>query len=603
LDAPWPTDERRSADGRPDLSGFPTANVPLTAGIIEGWARRLERDALGFGNNTGAWFRFAGSLDLPTQTEGTPSDPVVWIDVDTGELAPLDLRFIEDPLGDPFWAENTLAVIPRLGHGPRSGARVVVAVLRSAGAASGSDWEVPDVVQQALDRAGVRGKVAVATSFTVQDATGQLRALRDDLDARLVQPPVTFRRVVRLRIAPGTTESGEAGTAFTAVYEDGTERTNFLAVFADLQAREVDLAGPDWPMEVYEGELQTWNYQGLADRPYMRPGLQHVQDVSRESGFIAMDLSGVRATPETAPMRIVVAVPRGRPATGVLVYDHGTGGHAYEVLQRRDPLHDTRSVLVEYAQAGQVVIGRDASLYGVRYPLIEEGYAGGSLGFYNIVNLPAFRDNQRQTALDGHVVNRWVQDGGLERDLGVVVGPERLRAGHSLGSVTSNLGLAMDPDGWDKAMLTGTGGVFAHYFLDTGLLENEIEADTIQALFGLFGATPPDQVSTEAALGAAIGAPEAAWGQIDRQHPVIHLFQWTMDPSDPMAVAKDEAVPTFVVVSPGDWQTPDFTARALVGRLPSATSTDCVARSNYDPHHCLWREPEGPPLVRGWLAR
>ena len=45
--------------------------------------------------------------------------------------------------------------------------------------------------------------------------------------------------------------------------------------------------------------------------------------------------------------------------------------------------------------AGWAVVGRDADLYGQRYPLIDEGF-GASLGFYNVVNPPAFRDNLRR---------------------------------------------------------------------------------------------------------------------------------------------------------------------------------------------------------------
>jgi hypothetical protein len=74
--------------------------------------------------------------------------------------------------------------------------------------------------------------------------------------------------------------------------------------------------------------------------------------------------------------------------------DHGTGGHAYSAVQRISTGDDGWAMANALASAGTAVVGRDQPLYGTRYSLIEDGF-GGSLGFYNIGNLPAFRDNQR----------------------------------------------------------------------------------------------------------------------------------------------------------------------------------------------------------------
>jgi hypothetical protein len=78
-----------------------------------------------------------------------------------------------------------------------------------------------------------------------------------------------------------------------------------------------------------------------------------------------------------------------------------------------------------------------------------------------------------------------------------------------------------------------------------------------------------------------------------------------MDPSDPMSVARDIHTPAFVVIAPGDKQTPDFTAEALAQptALQRATVRTCEATSDYDPHQCIWREAAGPALLAEWLAR
>lgn len=600
FDSPFPSDDLL-VDGHMTLPGFAEAPGALGAGVVGGWRTQAEAVNLGFGVNTGAWLRTSAHLDLPDTTEGTPDDAIVWVALDGSEQLPLDVRQVDDPAGDPFWARNTVAVTPTLGHPPRAGVPYVVALMASREVGPPAGWEPPDGVRDALKAAGIRGRPASATVFTPQDATGQLRAMATLADTNLPDfGAVVLREVTTLAYAEGVTPSGEQATVETVTYADGGTRQVFLS-YDPGEVFTVDLT--DWPMVVYEADLPTLSLQPLDDRPYMSPGLGHLFDVGRHTGWIAFDADGPTTTPRVEPMRITVQVPRSGSARGVVVWDHGTAGDAYNIVHRPSPDDDGRGVATAFADAGWAVVGRDANLYGDRYPLVDDGFTDGSLGFYNIVNLPAFRDNQRQTALDGHVLARWIQTDLADALPDTTIDTTHLRrAGHSLGSVTSNLGLAMAPDLWEDAFLVGTGGVFSHYFLDTGLLSG-IDPALIGTLLGLIGAPTPDPVTTPAILGAALGLPEPAWAAIDRQHPVVSLFQSIMDPSDPMAVARDEAVPTWVLIAPGDRQTPDFTAHALAEALPDATVSICEARGTYDPHQCLWREPEGLDALRDWLAR
>ncbi len=607
FDLPFPSDEHHLVDGRPDLTGYPLAEPPLTADLEGGWAARLQTATTGFSNNGAAYLRFDGPLDLPSQTSGTPDDPVVMVSLDgDAELLPLEVRFIDDAGDDPHWGDHTLAVAPALGHPPRSGGRYAVVVRKAAGAAPPKGWDAPDEVHEALDAAGVKGGVASATVFTVQDATGELRALAAEVDARTGDwQATTWRRVVEIRYEAGETESGNEATVFTARFEDGSERVAYLSYDPD-EVQTIDLT--DWPMSVWEVDVPTLNFQPEADRPYMSPGLLTIQDTDRFTGWIDVDAAGVHAEPWVESMRVTVSIPldgsgQPRDAVGVVLWDHGTAGHAYNIVQRANVNDDSRALAQVFADEGWVVVGRDASLYGTRYPLIDEGY-GGSLGFYNVVNLPAFRDNQRQTAIDGHLLANWVQDRLADELPEGTADTSRLRrAGHSLGSVTTNLGVAAAPDRYESAFLSGTGGVFTHYFLDTGLVAT-IDPSLVSSLFPLFGADAPEEITTQSVAGAILGIDEQMWPHVDRLHPLLTLFQWTMDPSDPMATARDETLPTFLSISPGDYQTPDFTAEALAIALPDATVRTCQATStDYDPHHCLWREDDGPEILREWLQQ
>jgi hypothetical protein len=456
--------------------------------------------------------------------------------------------------------------------------------------------------------------VAMATVFTVQDGTAQLRTLFADSDERISESAytdalaevATFRRVARLDFAQGETPSGKAATVSTVTFEDGSTSVAYLDNNPDAFDRSIDMIN-DWPAAVYEGQIPVLNYQDEDDRPYMKPGALHATDTDRMTGWIDFEPDGtLTSEPWIEWMRVVVSLPKGSDGAPienapVLVWDHGTGGQAYEIVHRPwESTETSRALASVFTEAGVATIGHDATLYGQRYPLIDQGY-GAQLGFYNVVNLPAFRDNQRQTAVDAHVLQVFVKE-HLDAFLpaGSVDETRMRKGGHSLGSVTSNLGLAGAPEAWEAGFLSGTGGVFSHYFLDTGLLTT-IEPATLEMLFGLFGAEVPDEVNTVSIAGTVLGLSEPAWDRIDRLHPFFTLFQWIMDPSDPMAVARDEALPISMTIAQGDLQTPAFTAEALSGALPDATVYPCEARGDYDPHLCFFREPEGRAAMTTWL--
>lgn len=606
FDVPFPSDSLVRADGSVDLTGYPLPAIDPARGLVEGWVRRTELAAPGFGNNTGAFFRFEGPLpafdDGVFTTEGKPSDPVVWVSLDGAIQVPLEGRFVEDPDGDPFYGPNTLAVTPALGHPLPSGHTWVVAVLEGAGAAPATGSTLPDGVAQALRAAGIDDAVAVATVFTPQDPTAMLRALAADVESRPAPPPVAWKEVVALEYVQDQTPSGKDATRATTVFADGTRRDAWLAPGAT--DRTVDLT--DWPMVVYEGELQTWNYQGLEGRPWMSPGFTSLfVDADRDGGWMPFDASGqLVGDPVAEPMRVVLSLPRDGAipgdARGVVIHDHGTGGHAYNIVQRRSSADDGLAIQTTFAEAGWATIGRDAALYGTRFGLIDEGY-DASFGFYNIANAPAFRDNQRQTAVDGHVLRQYIAS-GLLADLpggSVDIGHVR-RTGHSLGSVTANLGLAMAPDQYEAGFVSGTGGIFGLYFLETGLL-GSIDPTLVSGIFALVGAEPPDDPTPQTILGALLGLPDTTWDRLDRLHPSLMLFQWQMDPSDPMAVVRDETLPVTFLVAPGDRQTLDFTGEALEQAAPDGTLVRCEALGTYDPHYCFWREQEGYDALADWL--
>jgi len=616
FDMPFPSDDLLTDDGTPDLTDYPVFGTEVAEPIVDGWRSRLESVAQGFGNNTAAYFRFSGAISVPRSTMGTPYDPVLLIDMETGERIPLETRFVVDPGGDPSLATYLLSFAPALGHPPRSGAKLAAVVTTKSGATfvdEGVD-AIPAGVTEALALAGVTAAPVVATVYTVQDVTGQLQQLVTDANARFDAAPdpwadVTLKRVIKMSYTQGTTPSGNDATVLEVTFDDATtERSYQSALTDDTGVHTIDMDA--WPMAVYQAQVPVWNYSGLDDRPYMNPSISHLYDTARESGWIDFANGQLTAVPDADSTRVTISVPKGPDGepienARVLMYDHGTGGTAYHAVQRRNKYDDCDALARVLADEGWAIIGRDQPLYGTRYPLIDEGY-GASLGFYNIVNLPAFRDNQRQGAVEALQVRRFLTEALNDKLAASGTGgsidtsaPMR-RLGHSLGSVTVNLGTAATADQWEATFLSGTGGVFTHYFLDTGLID-QFDSTLIATLFGLFDAETPEEITAPAALGAALGLAEDDWARIDRFHPIIQLFQWTMDPSDPMAVVRDQAAPSLVFLGEGDYQVPNFTTRALDQGLPDSQLVNCAASSDYDPHWCLHREADGPAVLRQWL--
>ena len=301
FDYPFPTDELLTADGTPDLTGYPVIGTDVALPVVDGWRTRVESVAQGFGNNTAAYFRFSGVLPVPTTTDGSPYDSLLMVDMDTGELLPLDVQFITDPGEDTTLAENLLSFAPQLGHPPRSGARMAAVVMSSAGVVP-LEGAVPAGVTEALALAGVSGTPAVATVYTVQDVTGQLQQLVADADTRFDAETdpwagVALKRVTRMDYTQGLTPSGNEATILEVTFEDGTtERSYQSPLTADTGTHTVDMN--DWPMVVYQAQVPVWNYSGFDDMPYMSPGLSHLYDSARVSGWIDFENGLLTAVPE-----------------------------------------------------------------------------------------------------------------------------------------------------------------------------------------------------------------------------------------------------------------------------------------------------------------
>ena len=599
LNRPFPADELLDSRGHPDLSDFPKADTVLGERFAESWAQQATESVYGFSPLAPIFMRFNGPLPL-TQNEGSFSgnidDPVRLFDVASGSYVPIDYRFVPDAFGDPFLRNNTLVLAPHPSNALSSGATYIAEVTTEI-AESPEGWTAPQ---------GAHKDAAFATRFTVQDVQGELAAMADavwealDTDPSLLLP-TEFKRLVTLSYTQGQTPSGEDATVVTAGFEDGEEALSYMIPVEDLNLT-VDLS--EDPMAVYEAEIQTLAFRDLSTQPYTSPGFGFLNDFDRTDGRIPFSAGAqLEITPSPEPMRIVVQVPQEGENFSVMTWDHGTAGQAYNAVQRPTQGEDFLALRSAWATAGMAVISRDQPLYGTRFPLIDEGY-NATLGFYNLNNLPAFRDNQRQGAVDHMVLTAFVRQ---ELSKHFSVDSERVGAfGHSLGSVTANLGLAMQGgSGAEKSLLSGTGGLFSVYVTDTGLLSNGSgsTASLAQILYGLLGADAPENPTGRSTMGALFGLPEAAWDHIDRLHPILGLFQLIMDGSDPMAVASNQLNAVHIFKGLDDWQVPNVATDWLAEAIVGSETTECKRSFFYDGHYCIFRETEGRAAFERFAAK
>nr|MDQ3370489.1 hypothetical protein [Myxococcota bacterium] len=131
-DVPFPSDLRLTAEGRPDLAGFPNPrNLPVVVDLLTTAAERA-----GFPVMPIAWFRFTATppthaIDRVIAAEPTADALLVDIDPaspERGTLYPLVAQTLVD---DVFTATGLVAVAPRPGIVLRADTRYAIVLRKS----------------------------------------------------------------------------------------------------------------------------------------------------------------------------------------------------------------------------------------------------------------------------------------------------------------------------------------------------------------------------------------------------------------------------------------------------------------------------------------
>jgi len=596
LDRPYPSEELRNADGRVELTGFPVAGPEIGRAFLTAWLSQVASAVSGFSAMTPVYFRFEAEPPLRERYAGRPGDPVQLFSLDSHHRVPVRVRFVADAAGDPYLRDGTLVVMPDERHPLRLGERYAAVVGRRV-ARRAPGWGPPRGLPVHAAR-----RAAVATVFRVHDGARRLRTLRDAADARLdarpelLVPPDGLREVSALRYEQGTTPSGRAATLEIVTFTDGGSEVTFLEAEDGAPPVDVDLSGG--PMQVFQTRIRTLAFQDPEGRPWQSPGLGIIQDavLMRSDGWIPFRPDGsLEALPRPEWVRVVVQVPRAGRQHAVVLWGHGAGGDAYESVQRTDPANDGAEIRARLAARGAVVLGSDQPLFGRRFPIVESGL-DNNLTLVNIPNLPAFRDNVRQGAVDQHVLVRFAREvlPGLlaERLEPGLVDPRRVGVfGHSTGAEISAAAAPLHGRDVNGLLLNGTSGFKLHAVLASDLFQ--LEGTVGATIFALAGIPVPEEFEPAQVLGALLGVPEDAAERIDRHHPLGQPFQLVLDAVDPLSLAPEHSIPTTVFLGDGDTFVPPDGVAWLADAARDGKLVPCTPGGDFNGHFCVFREETG----------
>lgn len=200
----WPNDRLRTEAGALKLDLFPNPGVALLTSYLDYGQEVLD----GWGLNGSVYFQFDGGIDMASlPTAADSRDPLSVIQLvnvtpDTpryGEAMPIDVRWYGDGK-DPFYLPLTLAMRPVTGMPLAEGATYCAIITRGIVDVQGRYLQVAPEFAPALAsdptldplRAWLKDSdlhsvdLAVASCFTTQVATQELRAVRAFLETQPV---------------------------------------------------------------------------------------------------------------------------------------------------------------------------------------------------------------------------------------------------------------------------------------------------------------------------------------------------------------------------------------------------------------------------------
>ncbi len=446
FDTPWPSDARLTAEGTPDLAGFPGERASFQAIRDE-----LQAHVRGFATMPIVYVAFEDPIDdaaLPTPAASVAAlSPVQLLALGEacGERVPVEIAVRVD--AGRFRPAHTLQVKNTVGTVLRPGQAYGLVVRRSFGAEAGpattaapafeaawaGDGTAVSATLQPLKACWTQlgldaAEVAIATVFTPQDPVDELRRLRAvvmDVDATPTRPPVGFGR-------------------------DGAWSRRRLNI------------------ETWSGTIEMPVFQ-VGEPPY-----------TSEGGAFVFDAAGTPLIQRWEPVPVMLAWRTGEAVAGlegdrpVLVFQDGTGWTRWGHLRGR--------FMNEVLDEGVVIASFMPQFHGGRAGVEVDP----ELPTFNFLNPPAGRTNFRQQAVENSFFTRVIREqlAGLP-GLPPLDTTRLVYGGHSQGAVTGALTAAVE-SAYAGYVFNGLSA-----YLTLTILERDDIIDFELVVRGLLGSAEP----------------------------------------------------------------------------------------------------------------
>ncbi len=495
-DVPFPSDLRLTAQGTPDVSGFPN---PYNKQIVDG-LKHIAGQRPGFSTVPVAFFRFNGAIQSRTLDKLIPADassPILLIDVDAsspdrGKLIPTIAN--TPPNDGAYVPDNLLAVSAYPGIVLHPGRKYAFVVMRSADDAKGKPLGVPKAIQQlAAGKAPAGAKGA--------DAVKLYASLWDTLKTAGID---------KAQVA--------AATVFTTgdVVKQTYDMSTALLAKYDLSIKNLTL-DPSSATAPRFCELK-----GTIDYPQFQKG----KPPYNTEGEFVLDKKGVPIEQRTLTAPIVITLPKQPMPQGgypLVMYFHGSGGLSTQVVDR-----GTVTTVGGQPTPGQgpayVLAPFGFAAAGSALPLNPERVPGATETEYlNTNNLAAFPYTFRQGVIEQRLFIQALSKLQIDPSLlSGCTGPTLpagatkfsfntdplLAMGQSMGGMYTNMIGAVEPK--IKAVVpTGAGGFWRQFIIQTKLLGN------LGKLVGVI-------------LGLG------TQGELTPLHPALALLETGWEPAEPM---------------------------------------------------------------------
>ncbi len=509
---PFPSDLRLTAEGRPDLAGFPNRrNLPVLNDLLSVAAERS-----GFPVMPIAWFRFtatppARALDQVIPADASADALLLDVDPDSPEHGSLHAMVAQTLPDDDFTGTGLVALAPRPGTVLRAHTRYAF-VLKKAFSPT---TEVPSAfhtLATGKTPSGTRGKAAAELYAPLWSTLAETGVATDDVLVATVFTTGDEVAVLRARSEAVRAQANATIANLRVDPVDGAAHPDFCELVADVMYPQYQVGSAPFGTE----------------------------------GRFRLDANGAPIVQGTMTVPLSITIPkRTMPSGGWPLWQffHGSGGASWDIVDD-GPSATTEDIPEIGKGPGYVVAKRGIAAAASALPVNPERLAGASsYAYLNINNLSAFPYTFQQGVFE----QRLLLDALLELQIppSVVAACSGLAlpagasahhfdatkltaGGHSMGGMYTNMIGAVEPR-YGALTPFGAGGFWNMMILDTEIVAGA--RSLLAGVFGVEGETLSFVHPTLALLGLGweIAEPGPSMARLARRplpgFPARHVYQ------------------------------------------------------------------------------